>query len=808
MQRPQATCQLTPLAAALAVGVGTFLLVVLTPIAGAAQIAEGTAFNAVIGLPGAVGAQRSDSLSIRFGDQTAEPLSLEPLGTAAWDVLVYFDAPLLTPDGLAASIAALESRAEEMLALGPVTLVVADPEPRELLVESSHPHEIRETLALFAERSTLAGELLWRRLRFAEARRDGEVDDQVARQAMEREQEIVERQLEALEECLRRRPGSQPKLLVLVQDGFDFDFKRFFLSRTDRLEELETDIGERHAALASEVAAAGWTVVGLSLGEQGSEFTHPLDPVRKLSQATGGELVLQEPKLDRALSELGNRWLVSFRAATSEDPQPLAISHVERPVVGPLWAGGRRQGPRSSRAASLDAASVVRLLSPGPGTHTGTQRVTAVTGGHDVGYVAFFQNDFLVGVAHRAPFQVRLDLGAETALHVVRASAFSGAGLELGSDVLRLNEHDQPFEVEIVGVHGDPEHGEVLLEAEATAPLGRRLTRLDFYWNDELRQSLEEVGSPAVVKVALATGSATSGDHYRVVAHLDDGSSLETARLASDDGFVDRVDVNLVELFALVSARGNGSMAELEREDFSLFHAGRSQPIQGFARAADVPLTLGMAVDTSDSMADWQNDLRDGAAIFFESALGERDQALLTDFNELPRLTQPPTRRRELLVGRMGALEFGGTTALYDAVLFSLTQFEGQGGRKALIVLTDGEDYGSRFRPERCIAEARRLGVPIYMIVLEGAGTQLEDVDRLINQRLARQTGGRIYYFSSRERLEEIYSAIESDLRSQYLLTWAVDRPLTVADLGDIRVEVRDRKLSVRTILGKSVSAR
>lgn len=291
-----------------------------------------------------------------------------------------------------------------------------------------------------------------------------------------------------------------------------------------------------------------------------------------------------------------------------------------------------------------------------------------------------------------------------------------------------------------------------------------------------------------------------------MVATLDDGARLETARMASEAGLIsERLDINLVELYAMVSDRGAAPPPELTRDDFELFHDGQTRQIERVARAEEVPLTLGLAVDTSQSLSAWHDDLREAAAVFFENALGDSDQAFLTDFDVRARLTQEATRRRELLVGRMAALDFGGYTSLYDAILFSLAQFEGQGGRKALVVLTDGDDYSSRFRPGRCIEEAVRLGVPIYMVVVEDPGRLLEDVDRMTVARLARQTGGRTYFFTSRERLEEIYEQIVAELRSQYLLTWASDRPLRAADLRDIRVEVRDPNLTVRTVLGSSV---
>ena len=484
----------------------------------------------------------------------------------------------------------------------------------------------------------------------------------------------------------------------------------------------------------------------------------------------------------------------------------LEIRLHSRPLTAPRWAG--RAGPDDESTHPVAAAastSSLRLLSPGPGPHVGPTRLTAITGEHEVGYVAFFLDGFLVDVAQRPPFQTRVDLGPEPAVHTVRAVAFSQSALELGEDILRLNEEDLPFRVDIVEVVGDPSRGRVDLRAEASTPAGRRLERVEVYWNDELRQSFAGPPLGSSFSARLETAPPRPTDHYRVVAYLDDGTSLESARLALEPDHSERLDVNLVELYALVSDRRRGARADLRREDFKLTHGGRAQRIQGFARAEDLPLTLGLAVDVSESMEAWQDDIREAAAVFFESALGDEDRAFLVDFDERGRLTQAPTRRQELLVGRMGALDFGGTTALYDSILFSLTQFEGEGGRKALVVLSDGEDYESRFRPDRCIREARRRGVPIYMIVVEDPGNPLSVVDRLVANRLARQTGGRAYFFSSRRQLSEIYAAIEADLRSQYLLTYAMARPLSAADLGDIRVEVNDPRLTVRTILGRSV---
>ncbi len=750
--------------------------------------------------------------SVKVGGSAVEVVGVEALsparGGAPWKVLVYFDTPLLTPDGRQRALDELSERAASLTEFGPVSIVAADPEPVELLAAGRHGHEIAESLRLFEDRTTLAGELVWRRLRFLEAVRRGEVDETRARQEMERERQLLERQRNALLDTLPNIES--PGLLVLVQDGFDYRYKRFYLSRTDRLADLESDLEEAHAAWSRAIVERGWTVLALSLGEQGSEFANPRQPLIDLVESTGGEIALDTKSFSKSLAALGDRVRLTYRLPDAVDASArLEVTLAANSVRAPGWPGDPSSGAGGQVATARRAArrSAVRLLSPGRGPHLGPTRLTAITGDHEIGYVAFFLDGFLVDVAHREPFLGRVDLGTQGGVRTVRAVAFSPDALELGEDVLTLNQESRPYAVDIVGVRGEPYEGEVELSASVSTPAGRALERVEFYWNDRLEAGFDRPEAAAPLSARVRTPSSEPTDYYRVVATWDDGNRLETARMAIGAEVEDRLEVNLVELYATVTDRKRLPLDDLSREDFSVVHAGTPRPIEGFAHARNLPLTLGLAVDTSSSMEPWQDEMRDAAAVFFESVLGGDDRAFLVDFDDRARLTQAPTRRRELLVGRMGSLDFGGFTSLWDATLFALTQFEQEGGRKALVVLSDASDHGSRFRPNRCVDEALRLGVPIYMVVIEDPLRPLSPPERMVAARIARQTGGQVYYLSDSVPLGDVYAAIEADLRSQYLLTYALNRPLTAADLGDIRVEVNDPRLSVRTILGQSLRA-
>jgi Ca-activated chloride channel family protein len=321
---------------------------------------------------------------------------------------------------------------------------------------------------------------------------------------------------------------------------------------------------------------------------------------------------------------------------------------------------------------------------------------------------------------------------------------------------------------------------------------------VDFYWNEALSASLEE----APFRVSLETGPLHPGDFARVVARLDDGSVLEAARFAREGDAVGALDVNLIEVYALVRARRQ-IPAGLARADFSLYQGGRRRDIEEFARAADLPLELGLAIDTSSSMEPWMDMVRRAATRFLETVLRPGDEGFLVDFDQRPRLAHEPTSDRESLIRRFGALRAYGHTSLYDSILFSLLQFDAHRARRALVVLSDGADSDSHFRPKDCIEQARAAGVPIYIISLGDPPDLQRDPMRLLNNRLAQATGGAVYTVSDAHHLDEIYQRIADDLANHYLLTFSTDRALSPSEMENIRVEMRDPRLTVRTLVNE-----
>ena len=212
-------------------------------------------------------------------------------------------------------------------------------------------------------------------------------------------------------------------------------------------------------------------------------------------------------------------------------------------------------------------------------------------------------------------------------------------------------------------------------------------------------------------------------------------------------------------------------------------------------------LTLGLVLDTSDSMDVVLEDAREAGERFFQEALRDGDEAFVVDFNDLPRLARRTTADSDQLLLSLVGLEARGKTALYDAIVFSLQQFENTSGRRALVVVTDGEDSASYYQPRECVRQARLHGVPVYLIILGSPPDPRREPELLRNAMVARRTGGEVYHISDLEDLSRIYDQIVSELRRQYFLAFDAGHTLTPAELEGIEIEVVQEGLTVRTLL-------
>jgi VWFA-related protein len=300
------------------------------------------------------------------------------------------------------------------------------------------------------------------------------------------------------------------------------------------------------------------------------------------------------------------------------------------------------------------------------------------------------------------------------------------------------------------------------------------------------------------------------------------------------------VEVKTVSVLATVRDKHGKIISNLTKDDFQLDEDGRPQTINYFAHESDLPLRLGLLVDTSLSQRRVLDQERSASYSFLDKLLRQdKDLAFVIHFDREVELLQDFTPSRPQLQAALQKLStpqydsgssnggggggngggggggrsrgsHGGGTLLYDAIFLGSDELMSkQQGRKALIVLSDGVDHGSRETMAEAIATAQRSDTIIYSILFadeednysrpggfgmgghgggmgggRGGGRyppqeQRPDGKKILEQ-ISKETGGRMFKVTKKETVDAIYAEIEEDLRNQYSLAYTPDKGNTV----------------------------
>jgi VWFA-related protein len=257
-----------------------------------------------------------------------------------------------------------------------------------------------------------------------------------------------------------------------------------------------------------------------------------------------------------------------------------------------------------------------------------------------------------------------------------------------------------------------------------------------------------------------------------------------------------KVNVEVVQLFFNVKDKHGALIPNLAKENFDLFEDGQAQTIKYFKAESDLPLTLGILIDSSGSQMRVLDMEKEVGASFLENTLRPKDEAFVISFDVditlLQDFTNSVSRLRHALnearintggvgcsggpIGPQGPIPCSSTgprgTALYDAVyLASHDEFSHEVGRKAMILLTDGEDEGSRLKIKDAIEAAQKADAICYVLLIAdrgfyGFGGYSGDSAM---KKLAQETGGRVIEVGNKiEKLRQAFDQISQELRSQY----------------------------------------
>ena len=527
-------------------------------------------------------------------------------------------------------------------------------------------------------------------------------------------------------------------------------------------------------------------------------------------------------------------WIETF---SRQDDQLVRVTEIRsvglpglkfRTVYDPV---GSEHPSAAPAGAGAEAVSQPILIVP-PGRRrrellSGRVEVRTLIADPAVSSVEFTVDGDRARVVRKPPFKARIELADPPREQTLEVRAYNAEGEYLGGDRIALNRIDAPFAVHIAGIRSEQANGgnAVRVEAGISVPRSASLDRVEFYRSDRLVVAVDDVGAEAdigsarLIPIDALIRDVRANDFVRVAAKLADGREREDAELLQGADYQGEIDVQLVQLQVLVTDREGNPVGGLEPDDFSVRENGQPREVENIHTAHDVPLVLGLAIDSSDSMLPIWRKLKHVVASFLDSSLASGDRAFLVDFDKTVRLLQPLTGNKPLVSRWLDRLTPMGGTALNDGMLFSLLQYRNEPGRRALVVVTDGADLHSRSRPKQSADFAERLGVPIYFVELDnlitevsaggGGITPSSGAPRLRQQRarkrldrISRQTGGRLFHIpplaegaDRTERIKQVFDQIEEDLRHQHVLTYYSDQPLGVPVEPEIRVTRRGLSL-------------
>lgn len=437
-----------------------------------------------------------------------------------------------------------------------------------------------------------------------------------------------------------------------------------------------------------------------------------------------------------------------------------------------------------------------------------------------VAYVEFFANTGKTEVVdpkgmrkNKPPFSVDLDMGPVPRRQTVRAIAFDKFKKELCRYELGVNQGAHSFAVRLIAPTGSRASGETKLQAAVFAPEGRTVEGVRFYVNDEVVKTLQR--EPWIATAKIRSDALTS---VRVVANLDDGTIAEDMRYVNLPGFTTGIDVNVVELFVVVK-ENEQVVDNLKAKNFEISEDGVPQKIEAFEYAKNSPITVGVAIDTSCSM-DFGcfkrsldivayspkqlklleryslRDVQQVAIAFLNSVLGPQDRGFTMNFSEFPNMLMPLTNDKKKLTLSLAGLRAEGATAIYDTLMQALYEVQDIKGKKALVLLTDGEDNRSAYDFATALDYAKRAGISVYTI---GFRMELKETKAKLEE-LARVSGGKAYFVNNADELKGTYKEIEAELRSQYIITYYSHSG--TKNWRTVEVKTTPKKFKVRTIAG------
>jgi len=286
-----------------------------------------------------------------------------------------------------------------------------------------------------------------------------------------------------------------------------------------------------------------------------------------------------------------------------------------------------------------------------------------------------------------------------------------------------------------------------------------------------------------------------------------------------------KVNVNVVNVYFNVKDKHGLLIPDLTKDDFTITEDGKPQTVKYFSKETDQPLTLGMLIDTSGSQARVLSIEQSVGAQFLEQVLRPKDLAFLMNFDVNVELDQDMTNNGRTLrkalnevkinTGGGGAIGIPGIgqgpfpnrdprgTLLYDAIFLAADEkLKSEVGRKAMIILTDGEDQGSQEKIQTAIEAAQKSDAICYVLLIEDRG-MYNGFGAGLMKKLATETGGRVIEVGNKsDKLRDALDQIAKELRTQYFIGYAPTNQKRDGSYRKVEVKPKNSDLKIQARKG------
>lgn len=449
---------------------------------------------------------------------------------------------------------------------------------------------------------------------------------------------------------------------------------------------------------------------------------------------------------------------------------------IETPVTVPYVGDSKEQIAREEEGASTvrkifedvrTGESSIRIAPLSDDLLTGLQHIETIISGDDIKAVEFYLDGRKVMTKRAAPYTLDLDFGNVPQPHRIRVVGLDQKGKIVTGDEIVTNTGTDPFRVRIVSPRVAVNlQGRVRVEVSANAPEGKEIGKVEIFHNETRLASLY---TPPFVQTVTIPPNAGVG-YLRAVAYLKDDETtppVEDVVFINTPEFMEEIDVHLVELPTTVLRDGR-PITDLPGSAFKVLDEGTPVKVEKFEYVRNLPLSIGLAIDASGSMRPRMFEAQKAGAEFLKNVMKAGDKAFVVAFDSQISMVQKWSPKLADLTAGLASLRAEEATALHDAIVYSLYNFHGIKGQRALVIISDGKDTASSFTYDQALEYARRSAVPIYIV---GIGIKSTDIDtRYKMSKVVIETGGNIYYIEKAGDLGLIYRDIQNELRSQYLL--------------------------------------